>query len=158
LTGQAIGSDIKKNMEGANGVFVRQLLVFWQNGSLNMLKKTDCRVRMFAERTDKNSDRMLKSYFDAMREVGAPFDASSSSKYGPLSPETLRFRLLELRVRTKDCQLTQMADLYLYPMCRSGYDDLYGPHKTLREAGKLIEHHLDQDEIETMGIKFSCFD
>lgn len=120
--------------------------------------KTDTRVRVFAERTDKGSDRKIQSYFKEMRECGLPFSKQSSSGYKPLTSEDLRFRLLDLKFKTKECALTQIADLYLYPMCRSGYDDLYGPLKALRESGKLIESHLSCDEKMTLAIKYSCFD
>jgi hypothetical protein len=118
----------------------------------------DSRVRVFAEKTDKKSDRMLRDYFKEMRENGMPFSDSSSSAYDPLASDSLKFRLLDFGFKTKKCPMTQLADLYLYPMCRSGYDDLYRPLKALRESGKLIESHLEECDHATMGRKFSCFD
>ncbi len=118
--------------------------------------KHNRRIRLYAEKTDKKSDQKLRDYFAEMRDEGMPF-SNEQDKYGPMSPIDLKFRLIELRFKDKNCPLTQMADIFLYPICRSGYDDLYAPLKAMRENKKLIEQHLTQEEIPTMGVKYSCF-
>lgn len=120
--------------------------------------KHDRRVRIFVEETDKDSDRRIKEYFRDMRDTGMPFDQTNSDKYGPLSPTELNHRLIELRFKTKKSALIQLADLVLYPLCRAPYDQFYQPMKTLREAGKLVDHNISEEELPHMGIKYYCFD
>jgi hypothetical protein len=118
----------------------------------------DRRVRLFVEETDRASDRRIKSYFKEMRSEGMPFAKDNSLKYGPLSPDELRFRLVDLDFKTKSSAMIQLADLYLYPLCRSGYDQLYRPLKLLRENKKIIDLRLTDEEVPQLGVKYSCFD
>lgn len=116
------------------------------------------RVKVFVEETDRASDRRILQYFREMRDSGMPFDRKNSDKYGPMSTEHLRFRLLDIAFKKKTSPMIQLADLLLYPMCRAPYDGLYAPMKTLRSKGRLIEAHLDESQREHMGIKLYCFE
>lgn len=120
--------------------------------------KHDRRVKIFVEKTDKSADRTIETYFKELRATGMPFAQANSAKYKPLDPADLNFRLLDLRFKTKECPMTQLADICLYPICRNGYDTMYRPFRHLRETGKLIECHLTPDENNEFGIKYSCFD
>lgn len=51
-----------------------------------------------------------------------------------------------------------MADLYLYPMVKGGYEPAYGPYRKLLAANRLIDAMLSEAERPTLGIKYSCFD
>lgn len=119
--------------------------------------REDRRIKLFVERTDKNADRAIKAYYDELRSNGMPFSKSNSSKYNPLSAEELRYRLLDLKLKKKSSPMIQMADLLLYPVCRSPYDEMYAPHKQLKEADKLIDCLLSEEEAGEFGIKYSCF-
>lgn len=118
----------------------------------------DSRVVVYVEETDKKCDGRIKRYFEELRAEGMPFAQASSEKYGALTAEELRFRLLDLKFKRKSSPPLQLADLFLYPMCRSGYDELYRPLKFMRDHRKLLDCHLPEDAIPTTGIKYSCFD
>ena len=120
--------------------------------------KHDRRIRVFVEESDKKSDKRLKGYFAEMRDTGMPFDAGNSSRYGPLSPEELSFRLMDFKFKRKSSPMMQLADLVLYPLCRSPYESDYRPMKGLRDKELLIDSHLAQHDIAHMGLKYSCFD
>ncbi|MEM6477179.1 MAG: DUF3800 domain-containing protein [Pseudomonadota bacterium] len=115
------------------------------------------RLRIFPERADKHADRWLKGYFDSLRAKGMPFASSTSGKYAPLSQPVLHHTLREFRLKYKSSPLVQIADLYLYPMCRAGYGP-YRPHSLLTKHGKLVDCHLSEADKSMLGIKYSCFD
>ena len=54
--------------------------------------------------------------------------------------------------------MLQIADLYLYPMAKAGYDASYKPYLALMEAGRLIDSVLPSEDRSLLGIKYSCFD
>jgi len=60
------------------------------------------RLRVYAERSDKQTEAHFNEYFNAMRVNGLPFDANNSKKYQPLSKEQLQSTLFEFRIKTKD--------------------------------------------------------
>ncbi|MFG6625019.1 DUF3800 domain-containing protein [Sulfitobacter sp. 1A12056] len=115
------------------------------------------RIRLFVEETDKKSDYLIREYFKGLKTEGMPFSPQSSEKYSPLSAEELNFRLLDLKFKRKSSPPMQMADLYLYPICRSGYDQKYRPFHLMKENQKVIDCLLSEEERLTLGIKFSCF-
>ena len=51
----------------------------------------------------------------------------------------------------------QLADLYLYPMVKAGYDKNYRAYQELIKNGKIIDVVLKSEEIPTLGVKYSCF-
>jgi len=53
--------------------------------------------------------------------------------------------------------MIQIADLILYPLAKAGYDPDYRPYKMLKEHGKLIDCFLDENDVSSLGIKYSCF-
>lgn len=115
------------------------------------------RVRLFVEETDRKSDQHIRNYFNELREEGMPFSRETSDKYGPLSAEELKYCLVDLKFKRKTSPPIQMADLYLYPICRAGYDELYRPLKLLRKNNKIIDQLLEEEARTHIGIKFSCF-
>jgi hypothetical protein len=54
--------------------------------------------------------------------------------------------------------MVQIADLYLYPIARGGYQPMYSPYVQLRENKKLVDDHLSAEELPHLGIKYSCFE
>lgn len=117
----------------------------------------DRRLRIYPERADKQADRWLKGYFEGLRTEGMPFASATSDKYAPLTQSVLQHTLREFRPKFKSSPLVQIADLYLYPMCRAGYGQ-YLPYSILMENGKLIDCSLPPDSQASLGIKYSCFE
>lgn len=117
-----------------------------------------CKLRVFVEEGDKTADDYIRTYYADLRSKGMPFDGGNMAKYAPLSAAELADTLYDLRFRTKKSPLMQLADLYLYPMARGGYDADYLPYQTLRENKKLIDDLLIAEDIPHLGIKYSCFD
>ena len=54
--------------------------------------------------------------------------------------------------------MLQIADLYLYPMAKAGYDRSYRPYRALMEAGRLIDAILPAEDRPMLGIKYNCFE
>lgn len=118
----------------------------------------EARVRLFVERSDKRTERLLRSYYDDLRQKGMPFQGGGHEKYQPLTAEEMKQRLYDLKFKKKSSPMVQMADLMLYPLCKAAYQNDYRPMNTLREHGKLIEAHIPAELVSTIGSKYSCFD
>ena len=121
-------------------------------------RKHGCKLKVFVERCDKPSDRMIESYYDDLRAKGMPFAADTSEKYAPLSQAELHETLYEFRKKDKTSPPMQMADLYLWPMCIGGYHPENRPYARLKGDGKLIDCGLEAEAIPFLGIKYSCFE
>lgn len=115
------------------------------------------RLRVYPERSDPDSERKLRHYYDQLRAEGMPFAGEGAAKYQPLSQEELSATLREFRLKYKSSPPMQIADLYLYPICRSGYV-AYRPMDEFKANGKLIDSELDAKAIPELGIKYSCFE
>lgn len=114
------------------------------------------RMRVYVERSDKATEQQLKSYYEAMREVGAPFSQQTSEKYHPMPVDALRPTLLEFGVKTKESNLMQLADLVLWPICRGGYVPEDRAYQLLQSKQLLLDSHCTQ-ENGLLGIKYFCF-
>lgn len=120
--------------------------------------KQERRMRVYFERCDKKTDNRIKSYYDEMKAAGMPFDVDRMAKYQPMNPAQIAATLYELKPKMKSSPVLQLADLYLYPMALSGYQSENRAYLALKEASKLIDCHVTAEEIEKLGIKYSCFD
>jgi hypothetical protein len=116
----------------------------------------DAKLRVFVERSDKQTEQQFKEYFDGMRQVGHPFDDQTSAKYAPLCAADMRSTLLEFRVKTKQSQLMQLADLTLWPVCQGGYSQDDKSYAALRDHAKLLDA-VCTPENTLLGVKYSCF-
>lgn len=117
------------------------------------------RLRIFFEQSGRDADRAVKSYVRELKKAGMPFDAAQSSAYNGLSASELKDIVLgEPRERTKEVPMLQIADLYLYPMAKGGYDPNYRAYRELKDRRKLIDCLLPEAEIPFRGIKYSCFE
>lgn len=116
------------------------------------------KLRVYPEASDRKSDGYIRKYYSELRTNGMPFSASTSGKYSPLSADALKATLYDLKFKNKTSQLAQLADLYLYPIAKAGYQNDYRPHAILVEQQKLINAHLSSEHRESEGIKYSCFD
>ncbi|AWL91461.1 MULTISPECIES: DUF3800 domain-containing protein [Bradyrhizobium] len=117
-----------------------------------------CKLRVFVEEGDKTADGHVRQYYSDLRTKGMPFDTGNMKKYAPMTQEELADTLYDLRFRTKKSPLMQIADVYLYPMARGGYDPNYTPYQMLRTSKKLIDDLLSEEETPHLGIKYSCFE
>ena len=116
------------------------------------------RLKIYVERCDKKTDRVMRGYYDDLRKNGMPFGQDTSDKYGPLTAEHLRHTLYDFGTKNKSSPMDQLADLYLWPMCMGGYDKSNRPYARLMRDRKLIDATLNGEDIPALGIKYSCFD
>jgi hypothetical protein len=116
------------------------------------------RLKVFYERTDKLSEARLEQYFADLRAIGMPFNSSSSAQYAPMASNQMKDTLWECRKKFKSSPIMQLADLYLWPICKGGYEHDYKPLLALRAHHKTINCVLPAHEHNVMGIKYSCFE
>lgn len=116
------------------------------------------KLRVMPERSSRDDERRIRTYFERLRLEGSPFDKASSAQYAPLVAHELQDTLYELRFKSKTSPLTQIADLYLWPIALAGYDYGNRAYGLLRDAGRLIEHHLPECKWGERGTKYSCFE
>ena len=116
------------------------------------------RLRVLPERCNGDEDRLLKSYYEALKLEGMPFSSATSGKYAPLSAEQFRQILYEFRLKEKRSPMAQFADLYLWPIAMGGYQASDRTYARLMDDGKLIECILPFDARDALGTKYSCFD
>jgi hypothetical protein len=121
-------------------------------------RASGCKLRVYVEEGDKTADDYIRSYYSDLRTKGMPFASYNMAKYAPLSAGELADTLYDLDFKAKSSPLDQIADLYLYPMARGGYDSTYAPYVSLSENKKLIDNLLTAEEIPHLGIKYSCFE
>lgn len=127
--------------------------------AVKRVRAEGARLEVFFEQCGEREDRDIIGYARGMKQDGMPFDEKNSASYGALSPAEFRESLLgEPQRRTKNSALIQIADLYLYPMLKGGYEPDYRPYRDLLEAKRIIDAHLSQEERGGLGIKYSCFD
>jgi Protein of unknown function (DUF3800) len=127
--------------------------------ALKFVRRKGAALEVFYEEAGKEEDRNLLDYHKALKASGMPFDKGRSAEYGSLGPEEFQESLLGDPTRlTKKSSLIQMADLYIYPLVKAGYDDRYRPYLDLAEAGRVIDAVLQEEDRTSMGIKYSCFD
>jgi hypothetical protein len=115
-------------------------------------------LRTFFERAGKAEDREMITHARSLKKEGMPFNPDNSAAYGALSAEDFKAIVLgEPRGRTKETPMMQIADLFLYPMAKGGYDPSYRPYAKLLENKKLIDGLLKPKDRAQLGIKYSCF-
>ena len=122
-------------------------------------QRFNAELEIFFEQSGKAEDRDLKAYTKLLKREGMPFDPGTSKAYRALTADDFKRVILgEARERTKKTPMIQVADLYLYPMVKGGYDPTYGPYQKLLDASRLVDAVLSGDERPILGIKYSCFD
>lgn len=116
------------------------------------------RLRVFFEESGKQEDRDIVAFMKELKGEGMPFSGENSLPYRGLMADEFRELVLgEPKRRTKKTPMLQIADLYLYPMAKAGYDRGYKPYRALMEAGRLIDAILPTEDRPLLGIKYSCF-
>lgn len=121
-------------------------------------RSNGCKLRVYVEAGDKTTDDRIRKYFAALRTDGMPFKADQSAKYAPLSGAELADTLYDLKFKAKTSPMAQLADLYVYPIARGGYDPEYFPYKQMHEHKRLLDDVLSPEDVPHLGIKYSCFD
>lgn len=117
------------------------------------------KLRIFFEGTGKAEDRKILSYMQDLMTDGMPFDIERSQSYCGLTSSDFQNTVLGAPKRgSKSSVLLQIADLYLYPIAKGGYDKTYQPYIDLMNSERLIDSEQPKTERETLGIKYSCFD
>jgi hypothetical protein len=116
-----------------------------------LTRRENRRLIIHHELVDPDSMKRIKSYYEQLKTEGPPFDAESSAKYAPLKIEDFATLLIDFSFKPKTNALTQIADLYLYPLRRGGYELSYRPHRLLSEKKKIIDCLLGPDEVSVLG-------
>jgi hypothetical protein len=117
------------------------------------------KLEIFYEASGPREDREIVGYLRALKKEGMPFDPRGSAQYQSLTAEDFQATALgEPHRVTKENPMAQVADLLLYPMIKGRYDRTYRPYCDLKAHGKLIDCVLTEEEVPTLGIKYSCFD
>lgn len=118
----------------------------------------NCKLKVFVERGDQNTDTIMKDYYNNIRSNGMPFSSGGMGKYDPLSSDNMNETLYDFKTKSKSSPIMQLADLYLWPMSIGGYHRSNVTYARLLKDGKLIDCHLREEEIPYLGIKYSCFE
>ena len=117
------------------------------------------KLKIVFEECGRKEDNDTINYIRRLKKEGMPFNPGSSNGYHSLAADDFtRIILGDARRVTKNSAIAQIADMYLYPMMKGGYDPTYRPYKALLEAGRIIDATLGVDERPILGIKYSCFD
>lgn len=87
-----------------------------------------------------------------------PFGGPDAAKYAAMSADEMRETLYDLKFKKKTSPMAQLADLYLYPMARGGYQPGYLPYTMLMENNKVIDAVISDEDRPHLGIKYSCFE
>jgi hypothetical protein len=117
----------------------------------------DGNIMIYHEKAGKKEDRLFKEYFQELRSSGHPFDTTNASKYLPLGNTELAKHLLGIEGKSKQNPILQVADLCLYPIARSKEELSNQAYVAMKEAGILVDCHLPAENLETLGIKYYCF-
>jgi len=124
-----------------------------------LARRVNRRLLVHVERGGKLEYQLLMQYHREMRQSGMYFDKMRSDKYAPLSTEELNSTVIgKLNFVLKQHPMMQVADLLLYPIVRGRYQPSYRPYQHLVSSKRIVDSFLTATEIETMGIKYSCFD
>ena len=116
-------------------------------------------LEIFFEQSGKKEDNGVVRYVRELKQFGNPFEETVSAGYFPLNADDYRHIVRGDPHRlSKSSPQMQIADLILYPLARGGYDPAYLPYRKLKEAEKLIDGLMTEEEVAIRGIKYSCFD
>lgn len=115
-------------------------------------------IMVYFENAGKTEDNLIKTYFNELRSTGHPFNPLTSNKYSPLSSNELSTILRGIEGKPKSNSIIQIADLCLYPVSKSKSYPSDRAFKSLKDNNLLVDCHLAPSLIETIGIKYYCFD
>jgi len=116
------------------------------------------KVMVYFEKAGRKEDRLITSYFNDLRDSGAPFSTETSTKYAPLTSNQIQRVLTGIEGKSKNNPILQIADLCLYPVAKSKDQPHNRAFQELIQREKLVDTVLPPDNLENMGIKYYCFD
>lgn len=115
-------------------------------------------MRVKYEGANRDADQALRNYFALLKDGrGLGFSQSTSAKYAPMDPKTLKATLIDLERKDKSSKLMQIADTYVYAIARGKYDGDFPLFAELVASKRLIDAQLEISQVETTGIKYYCF-
>ena len=127
--------------------------------ALKFARRNESALEVFYEGAGQAEDRNLEEYHKELKRRGMPFDNERSTEYSALDAKAFTASLLGDAQRvTKKSSLMQIADLYLYPLVKSGYAAGYPPYDSLFAASRIMDAVLSKEERASLGVKYSCFD
>lgn len=127
--------------------------------SVKYLLTKDAQLTIKYEEVGTKENEAIERYLKELKNNGSPFNPDTSAKYGALTSEDYKKVVLgDPRRGTKSNAFLQIADLYLYPMVKRRYDENYRAWVELYKNGKVIDCFLSKEDLDTLGIKYSCFD
>lgn len=115
-------------------------------------------VMIYYEKAGKTEDRLIEKYFRDLRSSGHPFNPTTASKYSPMPANQLSGLLRGIEGKAKNRPELQMADLCLYPVVRSKDQPDNQAFVAMKEEKLLVDCCLQPNQVETLGIKYYCFD
>jgi hypothetical protein len=115
-------------------------------------------VMVYYEEAGKVEDELVKHYFNDLRSAGHPFDPITASKYDPISVGELSRLLRGIEGKQKSNAILQLADLCLYPVVRSRDLTENRAFTALLKGKLLVDCHIQVGQLESLGIKYYCFD
>lgn len=118
----------------------------------------DGTVMVYFEKAGKKEDGLIKNYFQELRSSGLPFDSTTSSKYSPISSSQLSSLLRGIEGKTKSNLMIQLADLCLYPVARRKFEPNNRAFAALINANLIVDCCLEPSQVESLGVKYYCFD
>lgn len=117
------------------------------------------KLEIFFESGGPRENKSIIEYTRELKRSGLPFNEINMGSYSPMASSEFRNVLLgDPIAKSKKFSLAQIADLVLYPVCKSRYITDYPPVKYMQKAGMLIDQHLPEKLANIAGIKYSCFD
>ena len=141
--------------------------MLWTNTAYNILIERSVKYVMKENRTLKirfeqcgpKENNAIFEYNKNLKINGMPFDKNNSEKYCSLNNSDFNNVIKELPKRkTKENIFIQIADLYLYPIVKAKYDNLYAPWNILFNNKKIIDSIIEESDRNILGIKYSCFE
>jgi hypothetical protein len=115
-------------------------------------------IMVYYEEAGRTEDRLIKQYFNELRSSGHPFNNETAQKYSPMSVVDLAQLLRGIEGKRKSNLILQLADLCLYPVVHGKGKPDNRAFVALKENNLLVDSHLDSSEIDSLGIKYYCFD
>lgn len=120
--------------------------------------KNNGSIMIYYEEAGKKEDQLIEQYFHELRSGGHPFDPINASQYSPLSGEELSKCLRGIEGKKKNNPILQVADLCLYPTARGRRNPKDRAYESLRSSKILVDTQLEAGELNSLGIKYYCFD
>ncbi|MDL2410352.1 DUF3800 domain-containing protein [Rhizobium calliandrae] len=125
--------------------------------AVKIAKLEDRKLHIVFEQ-DPGINETITGYFKNLKQNGLAFDAGNSSKYAPLSQEDFAETLGRIQHKPKAHPLLQIADSYIYAMSRKAYEKKFWLYRHLRDAKRIADFALENENLPHMGVKYYCFD